>query len=107
MKKINWESVKNFAELVGGVVAYGLMITAYEKFMENITEVPESTFAGYDDAIGAIMKSDMYSHDKSQAAAALKRNGNSSFYKAIIHIAKDTSMYSHDKVYMIKELNRD
>lgn len=107
MKKFDWKPVKDIAELVGGAVTYVLMVTAAGKVMERVTEVPESSFAGYDDAIGAIMKSGMYSHDKARAAAALKRNGNSAFYKAIIHIAKDTSMYSHDKVDMIEELSQD
>lgn len=107
MKKFDWKPVKDFAEVVGGVVCYGLMLTAYGKFMEHVTEVPESSFAGYDDAIGAIMKSGMYSHDKASAAAALKRNGSSAFYRAIIHVAKDSSMFSHDKVDMIRELSQD
>ena len=107
MKKIDWKPVKDIAELVCGATCYVLMVAASSKVMERITEVPESTFAGYDDAIGAIMKSGMYSHDKAHAAAALKRNGNSAFYKAIIHIAKDSSMYSHDKVNMIRELSQD
>ena len=107
MKKIDWKPVKDIAELVGGAACYLLMVTASSKVMEHITKVPESSFAGYDDAIGAIMKSGMYSHDKASAAAALKRNGNSAFYKAIIHIAKDSSMYSHDKVDMIRELSQE
>lgn len=107
MKKINWESVKGIAEMVGGAVSYVLVIAAYGKFMECMTEIPESKIARYDDAVGAIMKSSMYSHDKSHAVAALKRNGCSDFYRAIIHIAKDSSMYSHDKVDMIKQLSQD
>ena len=107
MKKIDWTPVKEVAELVGGAVAYGLVVAAYSKVVKNITDYPESSFVGYDDAIGAIMKSSMYSHDKAKAAAALKCNGNSAFYKAIIHIAKDSSMYSHDKVDMINELSQD
>lgn len=107
MKKIDWKPVKDIAELVGGAVSYVLIVAAYGKVMERITEVPESSFAGYDDAIAAIMKSSMYSHDKAHAATALKRDGNSAFYKAIIHIAKDSSMYSHDKVDMIRELSQD
>ena len=107
MKKIDWKPVKDIAELVGGAISYGLVVAAYGKIVKNITAVPESSFAGYDDAIGAIMKSGMYSHDKARAAAALKRNGNSAFYKAIIHIAKDSSMYSHDKVDMIVSLSQD
>jgi hypothetical protein len=107
MKKIDWKPVKDIAELVGGAVSYVLIVSAYGKFMERITTVSESPLAGYDDAIGAIMKSGMYSHDKAHAAAALKRNGNSEFYRAIIFIAKDSSMYSHDKVNMIRELSQD
>ena len=107
MKKIDWKPVKDVAELVGGAVSYVLILAAYGKFMERVTEVPESSFASYDDAIGAIMKSSMYSHDKAHAATALKRNGNSAFYKAIIHVAKDSSMYSHDKVNMIREMSQD
>lgn len=107
MKKFDWKPVKDIAELVGGAACYVLMLAASSKVMEHVTAVPESSFVGYDDAIGAVMKSSMYSHDKARAAAALKRNGNSAFYKAIIHVAKDSSMYSHDKVDMIVELSRD
>ena len=107
MKKIDWKPVKDIAELVCGAVSYVLVLTAGSKVIERITAVPESSFAGYDDAIGAIMKSGMYSHDKTKAAAGLKRNGNSAFYKAIIHIAKDSSVYSHDKVDMIITLSQD
>lgn len=107
MKKIDWKPVKDFAELVCGAASYVLILAASAKAMERVTAVPESSFAGYDDAIGAIMKSSMYSHDKARAAAALKQNGTSAFYKAIIHVAKDSSMYSHDKVSMIEELSQD
>ena len=107
MKKIDWESVKGIAELVGGLVCYGLVVAASNKFMENMSDDHGSAIAGYDDAIGAIMKSGMYSHDKAHAAAALKQNGSSEFYRAIIHIAKDSGMYSHDKVDMIRQLSQD
>ena len=107
MKKIDWETVKGIAELAGSMLAYGLVLVASNKLMEQLTEVPESSFAGYDDAVGAIMKSGMYSHDKAHAIEALKNNGSSAFYKAIIHIAKDSGMYSHDKVNMIRELSQE
>lgn len=107
MKKINWEPIKDFAEVICGFACYGLMIAASRKFVENTNVDSSSSIAGYDDAVGAIMKSGMYSHDKAHATAALKQNGNSEFYRAIIHIAKDSSMYSHDKVDMIKSLSQD
>ena len=105
--KINWKPVKDFAELVGGAVTYVLMLAAYRKFMNNMTEVPDSKFAHYDDAVKAIMKSGMYSHDKADAVASLKRMAGTEFYRAIIHIAEDDSMFSHDKVNMIKALSEN
>ena len=83
------------------------MYTVSSKVMKDLLDGDSFERVGYDDAVYAIMHSSMYSHDKARAAAALKRNGTSSFYKAIIHIAKDSSMYSHDKVDMIGELSRD
>lgn len=107
MKKINWKPVKDIAELACGAVVYVLTVAAYGKVMDYVTDVHESTIARYDDAVGAIMKSSMYSHDKADAVAALKRNGDSAFYKAIVHVAKDSGMYSHDKLSMIKRLSQD
>ncbi|MBO5319080.1 MAG: hypothetical protein J6B01_04640 [Ruminococcus sp.] len=107
MKKIDWGPIKDFAEVICGFACYGLMVAASRKIVEHTTDIPNSNIAGYDDAVGAIMKSSMYSHDKARAAAALKRNGSSEFYRAIIHVAKDSSMYSHDKVDMIEELSQD
>lgn len=105
--KINWKPVKDFAEVVGGAVTYVVMIAAYRKFMEHLTVDYNSGIAGYGDAVDAIMKSGMFSHDKADAVAALKRTGNSEFYKAMIHIAEDDSMFSRDKVNMIKELSQN
>lgn len=105
--KINWKPVKDFAELVCGATAYVLLLAASGKAMNYVTDSPNSGIAGYDDAVNAIMKSGMYSHDKARAVAELKRNESSTFYKAIIHIAKDSSMYSHDKVSMIAEMSQD
>lgn len=105
--KVNWKPVKDFAELVCGATAYVLLLTASGKAMSYVTDSSNSGITGYDDAVNAIMKSGMFSHDKAKAVAELKRNGNSTFYKAIIHIAKDSSMFSHDKANMIVELSQD
>lgn len=105
--KINWKPVKDFAELVGGIAAYVILVAATGKAMECVHYESDNTTAHYDDAVSAIMKSDMYSHDKADAAAALKRIASSEFYKAIIHIAEDNSVYSHDKANMIKALSEN
>lgn len=103
--KINWKPVKDFAEVVGGAVSYVLIIAAYRRLMENIYYSPNSETAHYDDAVKAIMDSGMFSHDKADAVAVLKRYGTTEFYRAIVHIAEDDSMFSHDKVSMIKALS--
>lgn len=105
--KINWKPVKEFAELLGMVVVYGLVVDASSKMAERMYSGQSSVTVGYDKAISAIMKSDMYSHDKADAAAALKRIGSNDFYRAIVHIAEDNSVYSHDKVNMIKALSEN
>lgn len=107
MIKIDLKPVGEFARQIGEVALYGLAIAASWKFSDYMTKIPDSKPIGFDDAVSAIMKSDMYSHDKSDAAAALKRNGNAEFYQAIVHIAKDSAAYSHDRVDMIKRLSQE
>lgn len=107
MKKINWESVRGYAEQLCEAASYVLVYVAANKAMKYVLDDNSYERVGYDDAIHAIMHSSMYSHDKSHAAAALKRNGNSEFYKAIVHIAKDSDTFSHDKVDLIRELSQD
>ena len=107
MKKIDWEPVKDVVEVLCGVAVYGLVVAASNKMADRIIDAPDSTTVGYNDAVKAIMKSGMYSHDKTSAAVALKCNADSEFYKAVIHIANDSGSYSHDKVDMIKALSRE
>lgn len=104
MKKLSLESVGKFAEKACEIISYGVFMVASYKVIEYAATDYSSTIVGYDAAVEAIMKSDMYSHQKRDALSVLKRDGDSSFYKAVIHIAKDSSMYSHDKVDMIKKL---
>ena len=106
MKKFDWKPIGEFAGQLCKCASYVLMLAASYKVADYIAEDSSSSHAGYDDAIKAIMNSDMYSHDKATAAAALKRYGTSEFYKAIVHIANNSSAYSHDKVDMIKELSQ-
>lgn len=107
MKKVSWSIVKGIAEQLCEVGAYVLVYTVSSKVMKDVLNSDSFERVGYDDAVYAIMHSSMYSHDKSDAVAALKRNETSAFYKAIVHIAKNSGTYSHDKLDMIKELNQN
>ena len=107
MKKINWESVRGYAEQLCEVASYLLVYTAASKGMKYVLDCGDREPVRYDDAVNAIMHSGMYSHDKADAVAVLKRDGDVEFYKAIVHIAKSSGMYSHDKVDMIKRMNHN
>lgn len=107
MKKVGWSIVKGIAEQLCEVGAYVLVYAVSSKVMTDIFNGDSFERVGYDDAVYAIMHSNMYSHDKSDAVAVLKRNENSAFYKAIVHIAKNSGTYSHDKLDMIQELNQN
>lgn len=107
MKKIKWESIRGYAEQLCEVASYLLVYTAANKGMKYLLDCGYKEPVGYDDAVQAIMHSGMYSHDKANAVSALKRDGDTEFYKAIVHIAKSSGMYSHDKVNMIEQLSQD
>lgn len=104
MKKIDWKPIGEFAGQAGEIVLYGLALAASWKVSEYVTGHGNKT-ARYSDAVGAIMNSGMFSHDKREAVEALDRYESTEYYKAVVQVAKDSSMFSHDKVKMIKHLS--
>ena len=62
-------------------------------------------FSTYSGAINAIMKSTMYSSDKTDISKLLLPNASEDYYSSVISIANST-MFSSDKVYAIKNLNK-
>lgn len=106
MKNLNFGNLKNIVGQICGAILCEILIVASSKAVEYIND-GYIRKVGYDEAIDAIMKSDMYSHEKCDAAAVLKRNEDAEFYRAVIHIIKDSKLYSHDKVCMIKNLNKN
>lgn len=107
MLKINLEPVGKFMKQVGEAALYIAGIAAAWKFSEFMAEIPDNKPVGYDDAVGAIMDSSMFSHDKANAVAALKRYAGAEFYQAVIYIVNDPSTFSHDKAVMIEQLSEN
>lgn len=105
MRKIDWKPIGEFVGQVCEAALYGLVIATSYKVGKRITNGLNSTSAGYNDAVEAIMDSDMFSHDKREAVEALSRYENAEFYRAIVRVAKDSGMFSYDKVKMIKNLS--
>lgn len=58
---------------------------------------------GYDDAIRAILNSDMYSSARKEAIALVKTDGDAEYYRSVIYIAT-SDMYSSAKVETIRDL---
>lgn len=107
MRKINWKPIGEFVGQACELALYGVALVASYKVGDYIVKGNETTIARYSDAVEAIMKSAMFSHDKSDAVEALKRHETSEYYRAIVQIVKDSSMFSHDKVKMIKHFSKD
>lgn len=108
MKKVNLEHVANIAKKAGKVVAGVALIAAYASVSENTYAVRDrKTTYTYSDAVDAIMESDMFSADKRQAVSLLRRYGTSEFYKAVILVVKNESMWSSDKLNTIRDLAQE
>ena len=88
----------NYAIPIFGLVMYGQTVT------DKLDMIRYNTGAvKYDDAVRAIMRSSMWSEDKSKAVAMLRDDGSSNFYKAIIDVVR-SSMWSNDKIKTIQDL---
>lgn len=58
----------------------------------------------YNDAVKAIMDSDMWSVDKAKAISALKLDSKPTLYKAIIEVANNKNSWSSDRLNTIIEM---
>lgn len=59
---------------------------------------------GYDDAVRAILDSNMFSANKQDAISVLKTGESSEYYKAVI-IAARSSMFSYDRFETIRSMS--
>ena len=108
LKFVNKESVEAVINMARKSLNYAIPIFGIVMFggigAEKLDTVRYNTgTVKYDDAVRAIMRSSMWSEDKSKAVAMLRDDGSSEFYKAVIDIAKST-MWSNDKLKTIQEL---
>lgn len=110
MKKINWKTVgKTVGKCigyVGGAMLYSFAAMSAFKYTDQPVAIRDNTAAGYNEAVEAIMKSDMAGWYKNDAIQALKKDGNVEFYRAIIHIVSDRGTADWYRVDMIKKLSQ-
>ena len=105
MRDFNWKPVGKFAKEVCNVLAFGAVMMLMRGNDVKTFSNHDYAIGTFDGAVSAIMRSDMFSHDKEKAITALKRNGDMTYYKAVIHVANDEDTYSHNKVDMIQSLS--
>lgn len=103
MKNFNMERIGNCVMTICGLVVAGAIVAVNVATADDIG-VHNGAYAGYGDAVNAIMNSNMWSSDKRSAIAAMDKNANKEIYKAVIAIATDDSMWSSDKVNAIYAL---
>lgn len=83
--------------IIGTVVCTDLVKDIYN-------DIRYSGKVGYDDAVKAILGSNMYSTNKQDAISVLKMGESSEYYKAVIMTAR-SSMYSYDRYETIKNMS--
>ena len=106
--KINWNSVGTTIVGIGKIFLCGAGICALAKLSgdnESIYDDEPVHAWTYSGAVGTIMDSDMFGHQKSEAVSMLKRNETGEYYRAIENIV-DSDMFSHDKLKLIKQLSK-
>lgn len=97
IKKVAKEGVK----LAAPIASMVLISKASGRITDDLCN---NGIVWYDDAVKAILNSNMWSEDKTTAISALKRGKDSAFYSAIIEVAK-SSMFSADKLKTILSIN--
>lgn len=108
MVKIDWKQVllragKGVFQLAVGGVLYNL-----SKCSNN---PPRSynywSTANYSDAVEAIINDGMFSSSQKQEMIfALSKNGDSEYYKSVINIVHNNSMFTSSKISMIKYISK-
>lgn len=106
MGKIDWKAAGKFIGHVGEGMLYAFAAVTAWKLSDQTVAIPISTAVKYDEAVDAIMKSDMTSYYKSEAIEALKQDGSVEYYRSVAHIVNDTSTTSYYRLEMIKKLNK-
>lgn len=104
MRNVNWKSIGGFIGSACDIALYGVALVAAIKAGEYINNHVETSNVTYNDAVGAIMDSSMYSDAKANVMEVLKRHESSDYYGAVIRIL-NSSTYSDNKVKMIKSLS--
>ena len=93
-------------DIVKGVLC-GLAVLVSKVAVEDIIDmVKYKGKVGYSDVVDVIMRSNMYSSDKTRAIAVIKKNEDTEYYKAVVRVIK-SNMYSSDKIKTLQQMNEE
>lgn len=102
--KISRETIGKVAKASLSVVCAGLTIMSYVKDVDLATAKSLIGKADYGDTVDLIMRSSMFSSDKTETIGLLKKDADAAYYKAAIQVIK-SNMFSSDKIDAIKALS--
>lgn len=109
-KMINNENFKTIGKIAKAGCTFAarslVLVLSYTSAKDIIETIRYSGKVGYNDAVSAIMSSSMFSSNKNEAVSALKKDGDSELYKAVIHVVR-SNMLSSNKVETIKNICQD
>ena len=105
--KLNLEPVGMAIGKVCKTVAYGLLMFGPSIVKVYCSEKKRNGIASYSDAVNAILQSDMWKSDKTEAISSLKRYAGPSYYETVILIADSDDIWKSDKLELIQGLSEE
>lgn len=98
-------TVANIAKGLKGVIVpvVGVILSSIT-ISDLLNAVRYCGNVGYDDAVKAIMNSNMMSSYKTEAVSAVKRDGTPDYYRAVISTV-NSDMMSHYKIDAIRNMS--
>lgn len=105
-KIFNKENANRVVKFVGTIfLGYCTIVAKTDQTINQTKNNSYICFPTYSGAMNAIMKSTMFSSDKTDITKLLLPNAPEDYYSSVISIANST-MFSSDKAYAIKNLNK-
>lgn len=100
---LNKEMVGKIAKGGFSVISFVAMGILSNLSADDVKTIIRRGKVTYDDAIGAIMTSNLFNVDKRKAIEILPHDGETEMYKAVIQVVK-SNLFSEEKVAAIKSV---
>ena len=100
---LNKEAVGKIAKGSFSVISFVAMGILSNLSADDVKSIVRRGKVTYDDAVGAIMDSNLFNADKRRASDLLPHDGEIEMYKAVIQVVK-SNLFSEEKVQTIESI---